>query len=103
MPTILAPDLEAFATSLLAAAGATEFEAERVAESLVDSNLRGYDSHGVMRIPYYVDQIAKGEINPSVDLTILDESPAKVVADGNWGFGQVQAQHGCRTGRHPYG
>jgi len=92
MPTILAPDLEDFANSLLAAAGATEFEAERVAESLVDSNLRGYESHGVMRIPYYVDQIAKGEISPNVDLTILDESPAKVVADGNWGFGQVQAQ-----------
>jgi uncharacterized oxidoreductase len=92
MPTIAAPDLERFATQLLLAAGASEAEAARVAESLLDSNLRGYESHGVMRIPYYVDQIIKGEIRPGVDLTIIDESPAKVVADGNWGFGQVQAQ-----------
>lgn len=92
MPTIAAPDLEAFATQLLEAAGASQAEAERVAESLIDSNLRGYESHGVMRIPYYVDQIAKGEIKPGVELTVLSESPCKVVADGNWGFGQVQAQ-----------
>jgi uncharacterized oxidoreductase len=92
MPTIPAPELQSFAAALLRAAGATEAEAQRVAESLLDSNLRGYESHGVMRIPYYVDQIAKGEIKPDVELTILDESPAKVVADGNWGFGQVQAE-----------
>lgn len=92
MPTIAAPDLETFATQLLLAAGATEAEAARVAESLLDSNLRGYESHGVMRIPYYIDQISKSEIRPGVELTIDDESPCKVVADGNWGFGQVQAQ-----------
>ena len=92
MPTLFAADLEAFAVDLLEAAGASEAEAQRVAESLLDSNLRGYESHGVMRIPYYVDQIAKKEIVPGVELTIIDQSPSKVVADGNWGFGQVQAQ-----------
>jgi uncharacterized oxidoreductase len=76
----------------LAAAGATEADAQRVAESLIDANLRGYESHGVMRIPYYVEQLNKGEVRPGVELTIVDESPSKVVADGNWGFGQVQAK-----------
>lgn len=92
MPTIAPPELQQFAEALLLAAGAREAEAQRVAESLIDSNLRGYESHGVMRIPYYIDQIAKNEIRPGVELTLLDEGPAKVVADGNWGFGQVQAQ-----------
>jgi uncharacterized oxidoreductase len=92
MPTLLAPDLQTFATNLLAAAGATEADAQRVAESLIDANLRGYESHGVMRIPYYVEQLNKGEVRPGVELTIVDESPSKVVADGNWGFGQVQAK-----------
>lgn len=92
MPTVFAPQLEEFAVDLLEAAGAGEAEAQRVAQSLVDSNLRGYESHGVMRIPQYVDAIKKGEILPGVELTILDQSPSKVVADGNWGFGQVQAQ-----------
>lgn len=92
MPKLLAPDLQTFATNLLAAAGATEADAQRVAESLIDANLRGYESHGVMRIPYYVEQLNKGEVRPGVELTIVDESPSKVVADGNWGFGQVQAK-----------
>lgn len=92
MPTVFAPQLEAFAVDLLEAAGATEAEAQRVAESLIDSNLRGYESHGVMRLSQYVEAIGKKEIVPGVELTILDQSPAKVVADGNWGFGQVQAQ-----------
>jgi uncharacterized oxidoreductase len=92
MPTILAPQLESFATQLLLAAGAPEAEAERVAASLLDANLRGYESHGVMRLPYYIDMIANREVIPGVELTIIDQTASKVVADGNWGFGQVQAQ-----------
>jgi uncharacterized oxidoreductase len=76
---------------LLAAGGASADEARIVARSLVDANLRGYDSHGVMRIPYYVQAIKDGEVVPGEELTVLDEGPSRVVADGNWGFGQVQA------------
>jgi uncharacterized oxidoreductase len=91
MPTLHAPQLQAFATRLLAAGGASPEEAEIVGRSLVEANLRGYDSHGVMRIPYYVQAIKDGEVVPGEELTILDEGPSRVVADGNWGFGQVQA------------
>jgi uncharacterized oxidoreductase len=91
MPTILAPALQTFATNLLAAGGATRDEANRVGRSLVDANLRGYDSHGVMRIPYYVQAIADGEVVPRAELTVCTESATHVVADANWGFGQVQA------------
>ena len=66
-------------------------EAKLVAASLVDANLKGYDSHGVMRVPYYVQAIKDGEVVPGGELTILDEGPSRIVADGNWGFGQVQA------------
>lgn len=76
---------------MLAAGGASADEARIVARSLVDANLRGYDSHGVMRIPYYVQAIKDGEVVPGEELTVLDEGPSRVVADGNWGFGQVQA------------
>jgi uncharacterized oxidoreductase len=91
MPTIAAAKLQDFATCLLAAGGASPEEATIVGRSLVDANLRGYDSHGVMRIPYYVQAIKDGEVVSGEELTILDEGPSRVVADGNWGFGQVQA------------
>ncbi len=91
MPTILSDTLRQFAVNLLAAGGATTEEASRVGRSLVDANLRGYDSHGVMRIPYYVQAIVDGEVVPRAELTITKESPTHVVADANWGFGQVQA------------
>jgi len=91
MPTIPVSQLQEFATRLLAAGGASADEARIVARSLVEANLRGYDSHGVMRIPYYVQAIKDGEVMPGEELTVLDEGPSRVIADANWGFGQVQA------------
>jgi uncharacterized oxidoreductase len=67
-------------------------EALVVARSLVESNLRGHDSHGVIRIPQYLDFLRKGAYRAGAPLEILDETPALLAADGNWGFGQVQAQ-----------
>jgi len=79
-----------FATELLAKAGATDSEAQVVANSLVQANLRGHDSHGVMRIPFYVGRVQAGVLKPDSKLTIVTESSAAaMVCDGGWGFGQV--------------
>src|SRR5438105_4507580 len=91
MPTLKPSTLELFAAQLLQAGGTSSNEAKLVAASLVDANLKGYDSHGVMRVPYYVQAIKDGEVVPGAELTILDEGPSRIVADANWGLGQVQA------------
>ena len=91
MPTIFPDQLQSFASALLEAGGALPEEAAIIGRSLVDANMRGYDSHGVMRIPYYIQAIKDGEAVPGEQLTVLDEGPSRVVADANWGFGQVQA------------
>ena len=91
MPTIFPDQLQSFASLLLEAGGALPEEAAIIGRSLVDANMRGYDSHGVMRIPYYIQAIKDGEAVPGEQLTVLDEGPSRVVADANWGFGQVQA------------
>jgi uncharacterized oxidoreductase len=75
----------------LASGGCTAEEAKRVAESLVGANLRGYESHGVMRIPYYVQALADGEMVSGASFTVESESATRLVADANWGIGQVQA------------
>ena len=92
MPAFAASKLTEFATQLLAAGGLPVEEAALVGRSLVEANVRGHDSHGVMRIPYYLDQAAKGELKPGAPFTVLRESETILVADGNWGFGQTQAQ-----------
>lgn len=91
MPTLIPSDLEKFAAKLLEAGGISGEQAQLVAASLVDANLKGYDSHGVMRVPYYVQAVKDGEVVPGAELTILEEGPSRVVADANWGVGQVQA------------
>jgi hydroxycarboxylate dehydrogenase B len=91
VPTIVAPVLTKFTTSLLAAVGVPADDAQIVATSLVGSNLRGHDSHGVMRVPQYVDFVERGEYRLGVPLEIVHETPAVVVCDAHLGLGQVQA------------
>src|SRR5262249_10846180 len=56
----------------------------------VESNLRGHDSHGVILARWYLSQIKNGELVPGAPLTIVSETPAALVADGNLALGQVQ-------------
>ena len=92
MPNVPAETLNRFATSLLAAGGLSREEAELVGTSLVGANLRGHDSHGVMRIPFYLDCLTKNEVVAGAPFTILKETPSLISADGHWGFGQTQAR-----------
>jgi hydroxycarboxylate dehydrogenase B len=87
--TLKTADLTGFAESLFIAAGLDRHEACIVAESLVGANLRGYDSHGVMRIPFYVAAIKEGRVRPGQPLIVERETPAALVCNGNWGLGQV--------------
>lgn len=61
--------------------------AECVAESLVDSNLKGVDSHGVMRVTKYVNEVESGWIRPTARPEIKKETSSMAVVKGNLGFG----------------
>ena len=91
MPTISAEPLTDFTYKLFVAAGVPDDEAKIVATSLVDANLCGHDSHGVMRAPQYVDFIKAGTYKPGAKFEVLNETPAVLAADAGWGLGQVQA------------
>ncbi|HEY2251743.1 MAG TPA: Ldh family oxidoreductase [Planctomycetaceae bacterium] len=87
----LSPDvLTDFVGRVFVAAGAPPDEARLVAASLVESNLRGYDSHGVALARWYLSQIKNGELVPGAPFTVQHETPALLAADGGLGFGQVQ-------------
>jgi uncharacterized oxidoreductase len=89
VPRVADADLREFAKSLLLAGGALPEEAAIVAQSLVEANLRGYESHGVMRLPQYIESVKSGEIRPGAKLAVVQETPAMLACDGGWGFGQV--------------
>lgn len=83
--------LLAFAKKLFESGGVPADEAQIVASSLVDANLAGHDSHGLIRIPQYLKAISDGILKPGKPLLAVHETPAVIVADGQWGLGQVQA------------
>ena len=91
MPTVAPQPLAEFVASLFVAAGVPKESAALVANSLVDANLCGHDSHGVMRVPQYLGFLQSGQYHADAPFTILNETPAVVAADGGWGLGQVQA------------
>jgi uncharacterized oxidoreductase len=66
-------------------------EADIVARSLVDANLAGHDSHGLIRIPQYLKALGDGVLKSGVSLKIDSQTPAVLCCDGGWGLGQVQA------------
>jgi uncharacterized oxidoreductase len=91
MPTLSGNALQSFAASLFQAAGVNSTESERVAQSLVEANLRGHDSHGVIRVVQYLAAIADGRLKPGAAFEILREAPVLLTVDAHWGLGQVQA------------
>ncbi len=91
MPTLHAPSLLDFAARLFEASGVPAADAAVVAKNLVGANLRGHDSHGLLRLPQYVEFLQRGDYRAGVDLAIESDSPAALVVDGRSGFGQVQA------------
>ncbi len=74
---------------IFAAVGATQETARVVAGSLVEANLVGHDSHGVLRIPQYVRQVRQGEVQPAAHPRVLAARQATALLSGEWGFGQV--------------
>ena len=92
MPTIDASTLTDFGKALFVAAGVAVDDAEQVSTSLVAANLRGLDSHVVMRIPFYIAALKEGRLHPGAELKVVSETAAVLVCDAGWGFGQVQAR-----------
>jgi hydroxycarboxylate dehydrogenase B len=91
VPTLAADRLVTFARDLFVAGGIVADEAQVVAHSLVDANLAGHDSHGIIRIPQYLKALDEGVMRSGVALEVVHETPAVLVCDGQWGPGQVQA------------
>lgn len=82
-------DLKRFSREIFVASGVPKETAGVVANSLVEANLRGHDSHGVIRITEYANWMQRGWVNPVGQLKIIREQPCILILDGQFGFGQL--------------
>ena len=81
--------LQEFTRTVFVESGIPLEDAETVADVLIWANLRGIDSHGVLRIPGYVGMVDTGHINPQPDIKILKETAAVEFVDADRAFGPV--------------
>jgi uncharacterized oxidoreductase len=84
--------LHELGTRIFEAVGVPRDEAMWVTDCLVQSNLKGVDSHGVQQIPGYVRAIREGRLTPGAQLTLLRETEATALFDGGGGFGYTMAR-----------
>ena len=89
---------DAFARSLLQAHGVPPEDAAIIAGCLVSADLRGVDTHGLCRLPIYLERVRAGLINPKPNLAPKRVTPVAASLDGENGFGFVVG-----TARHAGG
>ncbi|MEM2394253.1 MAG: Ldh family oxidoreductase [Candidatus Bathyarchaeia archaeon] len=88
---VKAEDLFNFCVNILKQVGVNEENAKIVADNLVMANLRGVDSHGVARLPTYVERVLRGLIDPQGSIEVVKEHGATALIDAHNNFGQVAA------------
>ena len=86
--------MRAFAAKVMAAAGCSAAEADIVAEVLVEADLRGVFSHGVMRLTPYTEWIREGRMRPGAEIREVASSPAMAVLDAGAAVGPLSAAVG---------
>ena len=89
MPTIPAETLEGFISEIFQAVGVSADDAAAAAPSFVWASLRGVDSHGISRVPRYVEMFGSGVANPTPAITVADTAPGVAVVDADFAPGPV--------------
>ncbi len=82
-------ELHEFAVRIFVAIGMPADDARMEADALIWANLRGVDSHGVVRIPWYVENAGKGIMNPRPDIRVTVDTPAVAMVEADRAFGPV--------------
>jgi LDH2 family malate/lactate/ureidoglycolate dehydrogenase len=80
-----------FATAVYASVGMPENDARLVADTLVQSDLWGHQSHGVLRLGWYFDRIRNGVMKPVTTPEFIVDAGSVAVIDGHDGVGHVLA------------
>jgi ureidoglycolate dehydrogenase (NAD+) len=89
--SVSAAKLTGFAAACLEKLGLATADARLVAETLVESNLRGVDSHGVVRLPHYAARLRNGTVKARPRISVRRTGPSTALVEGDAGMGQLVA------------
>jgi len=92
LPRISTVELRRLGVEIFERSGAPREYAKLVVDTLIDANLVGHDSHGILYITRYAERIRKGIIDPKSKPEITNDNLTTAVIDGHWTFGQVTAK-----------
>ena len=81
--------LDRYVAAIFRASGSSDEEAGIVADHLVEANLVGHDSHGVIRVAKYLDWVERGDLVPNRHGEIAGDRGPLVTVEGGFGYGQV--------------
>src|SRR5664280_1551769 len=85
-----AQDLQDYMVRFFTKLNVPQSDAETAAEVLLSADLRGVDSHGIIRLnTYYGDRLRKGLIDPLTPVTVLNETAVSLALSAGNGMGQV--------------
>jgi LDH2 family malate/lactate/ureidoglycolate dehydrogenase len=86
---VSATQLTAFVARAFIAAGLPEAEAQTVARYMVEADLRGSDTHGVIRLPLYMRRLRAGGINAKPNIRVISDRSSVALIDGDNGMGHL--------------
>jgi LDH2 family malate/lactate/ureidoglycolate dehydrogenase len=81
--------IAAFIARSFSAAGVPDEDAQTLAGLMVEADLRGSDTHGVIRLPLYIRRLRAGGINPTPNIRVVKERASTALIDGDNGMGHL--------------
>ncbi|MED5580391.1 MAG: Ldh family oxidoreductase [Nitrospinota bacterium] len=98
MPSITtATYLNEYLREVFSVLGMPKIDAEWISETLVQAELKGVSSHGVIRMPQYTKRLELSLANPKPNITILKDAGPLALLDGDNGMGQVVSRDAMRN------
>jgi hydroxycarboxylate dehydrogenase B len=95
---IPAKSLSLYVAKIFEKKGVSAAESERIGRRLVNANLTGHDSHGVIRVPRYVNWLVDGTLVAGQEVSVVSDSGVIAVLDGHNGFGQSVGEQAVQMG-----
>ena len=89
-------EITSWLTTIFTTAGCPADEARLIAIHLVDADASGHPSHGIVRVPRYIDYIKDGTVRPACAYETIVENGNMHLLDGQFSFGQVLGHHVVR-------
>lgn len=81
--------LQDFVAQALGSRGVNKTDAAKVASIMVEADIYGYSTHGVFRLRQYLARLVGGGCNPTPNITVVQETVATAVIDGDDGLGHL--------------